>query len=208
MMSFSLTDILQRSSARHDHLCPRQVLGARIGLAGLSALGLEAPVNKFTALVIIESDGCFADGVEAATGATVGHRTLHINDFGKVAATFSDVKTGRSVRVSPALDARDRVLLYAPHEPRRYFAQLLGYQIMPEAELLRCQEVTLNPSLEVLISKPAVRATCDYCGEEIINEREIIVDGITLCRTCANDGYYLIEPSSAQICAVVNHQSK
>jgi len=107
-MSFSLTDILQRSSTRHDHLCPRQVLGARIGLAGLAALGLEAPVSKCTALVIIESDGCFADGVEAATGATVGHRTLHVNDFGKVAATFADVKTGRSVRVSPALDARDR----------------------------------------------------------------------------------------------------
>jgi len=99
-------------------------------------------------------------------------------------------------------------LLYAPHEPRRYFAQLQGYQVMPEAELLRFQEVTLNPSLEELISKPAVRATCDYCGEEIINEREIVLDGITLCRTCANEGYYLIEPASAQICAVVNHQSK
>ena len=129
-MSISLSDILQRSSARHDHLCPRQVLGARIGLAGLAALGLEAPVSKCTALVIIESDGCFADGIEAATGATVGHRTLHVNDFGKVAATFADVKTGRSVRFSPALDARDRVLLYAPHEPERYFAQLLGYQIL------------------------------------------------------------------------------
>ena len=204
----SLSDILQKSSARHDHLCPRQVLGARIGLAGLAALALEAPISKTTALVIIESDGCFADGVEAATGATVGHRTLHVNDFGKVAATFADVKTGRSVRVSPALDARDRALLYAPDEPERYFAQLLGYQVMPEAELLRFHEVTLNPSLEELISKPAVRATCDYCGEEIINEREIVLDGITLCRTCANEGYYLIEPASAQICAVVDHQSK
>jgi formylmethanofuran dehydrogenase subunit E len=207
-MPMSLTDILQRSSTRHDHLCPRQVLGARIGLAGLSALGLEAPVGKCTALVIIESDGCFADGIEAATGATVGHRTLHVNDFGKVAATFADVKTGRAVRISPALDARDRVLLYAPQEPQRYFAQLQGYQIMPEAELLRFQEVTLNPSLEELISKPAVRAICDYCGEEIINEREIVTDGITLCRTCANAGYYLIEPAPTQICAVVNHQSK
>ena len=204
----SLSEILQKSSARHEHLCPRQVLGARIGLAGLAALGLEAPISKTTALVIIESDGCFADGVEAATGATVGHRTLHVNDFGKVAATFADVKTGSAVRISPALDARERALMYAAQEPRHYFAQLQGYQIMPEAELLRCQEVTLHPSLNELISKPAVRTTCDYCGEEIINEREIVLDGITLCRTCANEGYYLIEPASAQICAVVDHQSK
>jgi formylmethanofuran dehydrogenase subunit E len=208
MMSISLTDILQRSSARHDHLCPRQVLGVRIGLAGLEALGLEAPVSKCTALVIIESDGCFADGIEVATGATIGHRTLHVNDFGKVAATFSDVKTGRAIRVSPALDARDRVLLYAPHEHRRYFAQLLGYQIMPEVELLRCQEVVLNPPLEELISKPMVRVNCDYCGEEIINEREVILDGITLCQTCANNGYYLIKPSPAEMCTVLNHQTK
>jgi len=206
-MPCSLSEILQKSSARHDHLCPRQVLGARIGLAGLSALGMEAPICKSTALIIIESDGCFADGVEVATGATVGHRTLHVNDFGKIAATFADVKTGRAVRVSPVLDARERVWFYAPHEPRHYFAQLHGYQIMPEAELLRCQEVVLNPSLEELISKPALRAMCDYCGEEIINEREIVLDGITLCRTCANEGYYLIEPGSAEMCTVVNHQS-
>ena len=204
----SLTDILQKSSARHGHLCPRQVLGARIGLAGLAVLGLEAPVRKTTALVIIESDGCFADGIEAATGATVGHRTLHVKDFGKIAATFADVKTGHALRVSPALDARDHAWLYAPHETRHYFAQLQGYQIMPEGELLRCQEVTLHPSLNELISKPAVRTTCDYCGEEIINEREIVVDGITLCRMCANEGYYLIDPSSAQMCTVMNHQPK
>ena len=128
----SLSEILQKSSARHEHLCPRQVLGARIGLAGLAALGLEAPISKTTALVIIESDGCFADGVEAATGATVGHRTLHVNDFGKVAATFADVKTGSAVRISPALDARERALMYAVQEPRHYFAQLQGYQIIDQ----------------------------------------------------------------------------
>jgi formylmethanofuran dehydrogenase subunit E len=208
MMHPSLSDILQKSSARHDHLCPRQVLGARIGLAGLAALGLEAPITKSTALIIIETDGCFADGIEVSTGATVGHRTLRVNDFGKIAATFADVKTGRAIRVSPALDARQRVALYAPHEPRRYFAQLQGYQVMPDAELLRCQEVALNPGLEELISEPTVRASCEYCGEEIFNEREIVLDGFTLCRTCAHQGYYLIKPGSAELCVVINHQTE
>jgi formylmethanofuran dehydrogenase subunit E len=207
-MPSTLSDLLQKSSARHNHLCPRQVLGARIGLAGLAVLGLAAPVNKNTALILIESDGCFADGIEVSTGATIGHRTLQVRDFGKIAATFAGVKSGRAVRISPVLDLRERALLYAPYEPRRYFAQLQGYQVMPEAELLRCQEVILNPSLEELISKPVVRGNCDYCGEEIINEREIVVDGITLCRTCAKDGYYLIKPDSAEICAIMNHQSK
>jgi formylmethanofuran dehydrogenase subunit E len=207
-MSPSLSNLLQKSSARHDHLCPRQVLGARIGLAGLVALGLEAPVSKSTALVIVESDGCFADGIEVATGATVGHRTLRVNDLGKIAATFADARTGRAIRISPALDVRERARIYAPHEPRHYFAQLYGYQVMPDAELLRYQEVALNPSLEELISKPAVRVNCDYCGEEIINEREVDVGGAILCRSCANDGYYLIKPTPSEMCAIMDRPPK
>ena len=207
-MSLCISDLLKQSSARHDHLCPRQVLGVRIGLAGLSALGLESPINKSTALIIIESDGCFADGIEIATGSAIGHRTLRVNDFGKMAATFAEVKTGRAIRISPALDVRERALSYAPDEPRRYFAQLQGYQVMPNAELLRIQEVALNPTLEELISKPLVRVNCDYCGEEIINEREVIVNGAILCRTCANDGYYLIKPVPAEMCRIIEHPSK
>ena len=207
-MSLCISDLLKQSSARHDHLCPRQVLGVRIGLAGLASLGLEPPVNKNTALVIIESDGCFADGIEVATSATIGHRTLRVNDFGKIAATFADVMTGRAIRISPALDARERALIYAPGESRRYFAQLQGYQVMPDSELFRIQEVALNPTLEELISKPVVRVNCDYCGEEIINEREVIVNDAILCRTCANDGYYLIKPASAEMCAIIEHPSK
>lgn len=200
-MSALLNDILRQSSARHDHLCPRQVLGARIGLAGLAALELQSPVNKNTALILIETDGCFADGVEVATGATIGHRTLRVNDFGKMAATFVNVKTGRAIRIAPALDIRQRALQYASGDPRHYFAQLEGYQIMPEAELLHFQEIVLNPSLAELLSRPIVRVNCDYCGEEIINEREITEAGTTLCRSCANQGYYFIKPAPLEICA-------
>ena len=207
-MSLCVSGLLKQSSARHDHLCPRQVLGVRIGLAGLAALELESPVHKSTALIIIESDGCFADGIEVATGATIGHRTLRVNDFGKMAATFADVKTGRAIRISPALNVRERALIYAPDEPRHYFAQLQGYQVMPNSELLRIQEVALNPTLEELISKPVVRVNCDYCGEEIINEREVIVNDAILCRTCANDSYYLIKPASAGMCAIIEYPSK
>lgn len=193
IVSPHIANLLARSSARHDHLCPRQVLGVRIGLAGLDALGLSAPVCKQTALVILETDGCFADGVEVASGATVGHRTLRVNDLGKIAATFVDVVSGRAVRIAPAPDVRARVLSYAPHEPRHYFAQLAAYQVMPDNELLQFREVVLDPPIEVLLSKPGVRVSCALCGEEIINEREVLVHGDALCQTCAGQGYYRIE---------------
>ena len=189
-ISPNITDLLRLSSARHDHLCPRQVLGVRIGLAGLAALGLSAPVRKTSALVIVETDGCFADGIEVASGATVGHRTLRVNDLGKIAATFVDVNTGQAIRIAPALDARERALQYAPAEPRHYFAQLQAYQTLPNEQLLQFRQVILDPPVEVLLSRPAVRVNCAMCGEEIINERQVCVEGQVLCRTCAGQGYY------------------
>ncbi len=194
-----LQAILAISSARHSHLCPRQVLGARIGLAGAAALGLDIPRNDKRLLVILETDGCFADGVEAATGCTVGHRTLRVQDYGKIAATFADVESGRAVRVAPRLDVRERARAYAPEERRHYFAQLKGYQIMPDEELLMVQEVELRPSAAEIVSRPVIRTNCDLCGEEIINERELHRDGQTLCRSCAGESYYRLRMEAPDV---------
>ena len=105
---------------------------ARIGLAGAAGLGLEAPFKGKRLLVIVESDGCFVDGVSATTGCSVGHRTLRVEDYGKVAATFVDVSSERALRVAPRSDVRQRAGEYAPGEKRRYDAQLQGYRRMPD----------------------------------------------------------------------------
>ncbi len=189
-MQTNLATLFEISASGHSHLCPRQVLGVRMGLAGLAALSLEAPVTDRTALVIIETGGCFADGIRAATGASVGHRTLRVEDVGKVAATFTNLKTGYSLRLAPKHDVRQRALVYAPEEKRHYFAQLKGYQRMPDLELFKFEQVELLTPASLIISHQSARAICSRCGEEIINEREVVVDGIALCRTCALGGYY------------------
>jgi formylmethanofuran dehydrogenase subunit E len=186
----SLSDLLKQSSARHDHLCPRQVLGVRMGLAGLAAIGLEAPMPHKAALVFIETDGCFADGIEVATGASVGHRTLRVKDLGRIAATFANIETGLSIRLAPHLDIRARALAYAPDIKTKYYAQLKGYQLMPESELFSFQEVHLEPGLRYVLSRPGLRVKCVRCGEEIINERQVLVDGLVLCAVCGGEGYY------------------
>lgn len=186
----ALDELLRLSATRHAHLCPRQVLGARIGLAGAAALGLDAPRRDKRLLVILETDGCFADGVEVATGCMAGHRTLRIEDYGKIAATFVDVQTEDALRVTPRLDVRQRAYAYAPDEPRHYFAQLSAYQVMPDEELLTIQPVQLAQPVAAIVSRPGVRVNCASCGEEIINEREVIADGQALCRSCAHGGYY------------------
>jgi formylmethanofuran dehydrogenase subunit E len=186
----NIEHLLELSARDHSHLCPRQILGVRIGLAGMYALGFNEPPTKKELLVITETDGCFVDGVTAATGCAVGHRTLRVEDYGKVAATFVDVKTGCALRVAPRLDIRQQACEFAPEEARHYFAQMKAYQTMPDEEMLNIQGVALNISVEKIISRTGMRVNCDVCGEEIMNEREVHQQGLTLCLPCAHGGYY------------------
>lgn len=188
-----ITPLLEKSMQDHDHLCPRQILGVRIGLAGMKTLGFTEPPKKKQLLAISETDGCFVDGVIAATSCTVGHRTLRVEDYGKVAVTFVDTKTGRAVRVAPRLDIRERASAFVPEEQRHYFAQMQAYQIMPDEEMLVIQEVVLNTPIEQIVSRPGVRVNCAVCGEEIMNERESHQGDLILCRSCAEGGYYRVK---------------
>src|SRR5512145_617014 len=153
-MIAEISTYLSQSSARHGHLCPRQVLGVRLGLLALKSLGFDGPPADKRLLVIVETDGCLVD-------------------FGKIAATFTDVLNGPSLRLAPRLDVRLRALDYALDEPRHYFAQLQAYQVMPDDELFSVHEVILTPPASALVSQPGVRVICVRCGEEVINAREI-----------------------------------
>lgn len=179
--------------ARHSHLCPRQVLGVRMALAGARLLGMELPRRDKSMIIISETDGCFLDGLEVASEVTPGHRSLRIIDYGKIAATFVNVKSGQAVRLAPRLDVRLEAYEYVPNERRHYFAQLRGYQIMPDEVLFSAIWVTLTPSIETIMSRPGVRTSCCECGEEIINEREVIIGGKVYCRACSGDRYYVHE---------------
>lgn len=185
-----LSPLLAASSSLHSHLCPRQVIGVRMALAGAEALGLAVPRADKRLLVIAETDGCFLDGLAVAAAVSPGRRTLRIEDYGKVAATFVDVQTGEAVRLAPRLDVRGAALAYAPGENRHYFAQLAGYQVMPDEELFSTAAVALSRTVAELVSRPGVRTNCCVCGEEIINEREVMLDGQPYCVSCARGGYY------------------
>lgn len=186
-----LKTIFSESSKAHRHLCPRQILGARLGLAGAAALGMDVPRSDKKMLVIVETDGCFVSGVQAATGCAVNRRTLRVEDLGKIAATLINIKTEEAIRVAPQHDVREKAWLYAPKEQKkRYFAMLHGYQLMPDTELVKIEKVKLERAVGSIISRAGVRVNCSVCAEEIINEREVLQDGKILCKTCAGERYY------------------
>lgn len=196
----SLDQLLDACATFHHHLCPRQVLGIRMGMLAGRVFGLDLPQEDKRLLAICETDGCMVDGVAVATGCWVGRRTVRIVDYGKVAATFVDTCTGRAVRIFPRHESRQLAQSHAPEAPNQWQAQLLGYQRMPDDLLLSVQEVRLNTPVVELVSQPGKRAVCQRCGEEIINEREVVVEGLTLCRRCAGDGYYRLLKDDTLTC--------
>lgn len=196
-MMTGLEEALRTSASHHRHLCPRQVLGVRMGLLAGDLLELALPRPDRRLLVFVETDGCFADGVSAATGCTVGHRTLRVEDAGKVAAVFVDVRTERAVRIAPHPEARRRARDFAPEATTTWAAYLLGYQRMPVEALLVWRAVRLLQPVAAIVSRPGRRVVCDVCQEEVINEREVVVGGRVLCRTCAGVRYYGYQDSTS-----------
>lgn len=180
-----MSDLLERTAALHDHLCPRQVLGVRMGMHIAEVFGLDLPQVDKRLLTLVETDGCFADGVAVATGCWLGRRTLRLVDHGKVAATFIDTHTDVAVRIHPSPMARSLAPHYAPGGASRWETYLHGYQAMPTSQLLVVQVVNLDVSSRSLLSSHEYRTKCDACGEEIFNEREVERDGRVLCRACA-----------------------
>ena len=187
-----LQELLAASQARHSHLCPRQVLGVRVGLAGLKLLDIDLTIRqpKKNLMIISETDGCFVDGIEVTAHVSVGHRSLKIEDYGKIAATFVDLKSGRAVRLHPVSSARELALHYCQEEKRAYFAQLKAYQTIPDRQLLHAEWITLKQDLQRIVGSPRQRIYCIQCGEEVMNGREVLDNGLPTCVACAGRAYY------------------
>ena len=182
--------LYQRSATRHNHLCPRQVLGVRMGLLAAQHLNLDLPQTNKRLLTIVETDGCFADGIAVSTGCELGRRTLRLVDYGKVAATFVDTQTKQAIRINPHPDSRYHAQAYCTKTESRWHRYLEAYQCLPDEVLFTVLHVQLDFSLTDLISQPDLRTHCDQCHEEVINGREVLRNNQTLCLACADGAYY------------------
>ena len=198
----NLQPLLDKSARDHSRLCPRQILGVRLGLVGMKALGFDSPPAEKQLLIITETDGCFVSGLSAATNCSVGHRTLRVEDYGKAAAVFVDVKTSRAVRIAPALDIRQRACAHESDESLHYAEQMQAYQSMSDEEMFTVTEVQLTASIEAIVSRPGMCVICDVCGEEIMNEREERQNEMNLCHACAHGGYYSVGHNAILSCVV------
>src|SRR5436853_119670 len=73
-----------------------------MAMLGLEKLGIDNPqgADRKRLITFVEIDRCATDAVMVVTGCRLGKRALKFRDWGKVAATFVDVSSGRAVRIA------------------------------------------------------------------------------------------------------------
>ena len=188
----SFDEFLCDAERAHGHLCAGQVLGVRLAMRGLELLGIDDPHGKDRKRLItfVEIDRCATDAVAVVTGCRLGKRALKFRDWGKVAATFVDLQSGRAVRLCTKESSKTLARQMHPEIKDQNQQQMLAYRELPHDELFTEQWVKVSLPPEELPGYKGERIVCAECGEGINFQREVRREGRILCRACAGERYY------------------
>ncbi len=186
----TLAQYIDLAATTHGHICAGQVLGVRLAMLGLRELGITDPVAERKRLVTyVEIDRCVTDAVALVANCRLGKRALKFRDWGKVAATFVDLKTGRAIRIAARESSKQAAKEMFPDLPREE-GQQKAYAQLSDDILFDKQWVKVDVPPEDLPGFKGPRVVCAHCGEGINFKREVVREGRTLCRSCAGERYY------------------
>ena len=195
----SLDDLLAKAEAAHGHLCAGQILGVRMALLGLERLGIWDPrgADRKRLVTFVEIDRCATDAIGLVTGCRLGKRALKFRDWGKMAATFVDLASGRGMRIVALEDSRELAReLYPQVEPKSR-QQMLAYRELADAQLFREQWVRVNVEAAELPGTKGERVVCSKCGEGVNFGRFVEIEGQRLCLSCADPALRYWQPEDS-----------
>lgn len=188
----SLDQYLEDAAKAHGHLCAGQVLGVRMAMFGLHLLGIEDPqgADRKRTVTFVEIDRCATDAVSLVANCRLGKRALKFRDWGKMAATFVDLQSGKAVRIAARESSKALARQMHPELENKNRQQMLAYREMSDDELFSHEWVQVELPEHDFPGYKGERVVCAECGEGIAFKREIVRDGRTLCRGCAGERYY------------------
>ncbi|MDD2853014.1 MAG: FmdE family protein [Desulfuromonadaceae bacterium] len=181
--SENYSTLLEEAVLFHGHVCGGIESGTRMAISGLQRIGISDPkgTDRKKLIVFVEIDRCATDAIMSVTGCRPGKRTMKIMDYGKMAATFFNLESGKAVRlVSKARKNSDDT------------GEMPNYAAATDEELFSITEVEVQLRPEDLPGSPVRTALCDSCGEKILDGRETVHQGKTVCKPClTNIRYYV-----------------
>jgi formylmethanofuran dehydrogenase subunit E len=190
----ALDDLLKLAEVAHGHLCAGQILGVRMAMFGCQRLDIDDPRGRDRKRLVtfIEIDRCATDAIGVVTGCRLGKRALKFRDWGKMAATFIDLPSGRALRIVAKESSKARARELYPEIENKNQQQMRAYREMPDEELFSEEWVEVALDAKEFPGYKGERIACDDCGEGINYDRFVRRDGKTLCLACAapEERYY------------------
>ncbi len=188
----SLDEYLRDAEQAHGHLCAGQVLGVRLAMLGLIKLGIDDPHgnDRKRLVTFVEIDRCATDAVAVVTGCRLGKRALKFRDWGKVAATFVDVSSGKAIRIAARESSKNLARQMHPEIADKNQQQMRAYREITDDDLFTMQWVKVELPPEEFPGYKGERIVCELCGEGINFRREVRTAEKVLCRACAGERYY------------------
>jgi formylmethanofuran dehydrogenase subunit E len=194
--------LLEKAVQLHGEFCPGIVIGTKMCMVAMEKLDMNPMERNENLLVYVEIDRCISDAIIAITGCSLGNRRLKYNDYGKFVVTFTDIRTNRTVRISAREDKINSLngfwtligtVFVEDHcidpstqkEKLETVARMISG--MSEERLLSLEEVNLEIPENDIPGLPDHIAVCSICGEHVIDRKEFVLNGTTICRSCANE---------------------
>ncbi|MCJ7617001.1 MAG: FmdE family protein [Desulfobacterales bacterium] len=182
----------------HGHRCPGMPLGLRVAKAAMEKLGVSrAKDGEVVALIEIgdaHCAGCFGDGVQVATGCTLGKGNIKKTYFGKIALTLVSRKNNKAVRayVLPDFFAKMEKSPFIQQRSSGVPASQVPADVsqpsidmvmsMPDSAFIGVSEV-----FEYELKSPVVqfkRVKCSKCGDMVIEKYAHVMDDKIVCLPC------------------------
>ncbi len=194
-------EILVKAFEFHGHICWASCAGVRAGLAALRELGVARAGSSGELHCILEIGDnhgaqCFADGVQYATGCTLGKGNIEKAGWGKLALTLIDKQENRAIRVSYK-PGRHRQIAASAFMRKR--GQGIPPTRIPEKEAWGMADIVWEaPEDEVLAAGPVFDydwgedfgeimglAPCSNCGELVAIPYLRVVGKSHMCTPCS-----------------------
>ncbi len=201
---------LLKTAEIHGHFCPGSALGVMASVFGLNFLqeSTVASDGMENLMAIVEINACFADGVQAVSGCTLGNNALVYRDFGKHAVTFALRETETAVRLCVREDFRTSIQRLVP-DFYTLMESVIKNRTGSKADEKRFKQkgreaafalIQLNVEELFMVEKvhcdlpdyaPIVDSTvCPLCGEQLMSTK---AGRNGLCLVCSSEQYYQLD---------------
>lgn len=204
-----LETLLLDAGGFHGHFCPELSFGLVAGVFARRELGVD-PGDGEALVTVVETNDCFADGIQYATGCTFGNGGLVYRDLGKPAVAVVR-RGGRGVRIAATdPDVFDESSwpddgVERGDDKRNSTGE--GGSRVDERRAAAAFDVIRRPletfcdvrtHVPVEIPDPTAVGdvvNCADCGEPVRASRAVRRDGESLCLPCAGDPHPQLDAS-------------